>query len=379
MRGTGPVFRYFLYNRNIPVKPGTDIWTAPLPINRENNPDPGLLISNGEYFSRLKEFLSQNNFSPLILAVSGNLGRKVTAYDIHKVDIVIEKHGEFYHPARITVKGDGFSSALVANGAVSSPGKKYIFGEYEILRKLNKEFSFDFIPKVRAIGKSNIPVFLGEWFEGYHEFHLSVKDEKLKIAVWDSEKGRWHLSSDQTGALYSNMAKILSAFYHIPSFRMICHWHHGAGDFILSAKDDIDVKLITVRGYEPIIRICEDEINEAVLLEGLLIFLIHTSLRMRIDRLDGVGELVWAPDNMILPFLKGFFEGLVINPSLKGLSMTAFSGFFKDYLTGLGNERFMEFADAANLLFPQNSPERHLVKRKMENHVTKLNSGLACL
>ncbi len=381
MREKGPVFRYFLYNSKTPVKSGDPMWTAPLPVNRKNNPPTGLSVSNGEYFSALKEFLSKNNFSHLIMAVSGAIGEKITINNIHNVDIIIEKHGEFYHPARIAVKGDGFTSALVANGAVSPWGKKNIFMEYEALNRLGREFSFDFIPKAWAIGKGDIPVFLGEWFEGYHEFHLSMKDKNLKIVVWDNEKGVWYLSSNQTKALYRNMAKILAAFYHIPSFCMIYPWHHGAGDFILSVKDEnIDVKLITVRGYEPVIRVPEDEICEAVLLEGLLFFLLHISLRMRIDRLDGVGELVWADDNMILPFLKGFFEGLILNPSLSGLSMKSFSAFFKDYLAARSQRGdLMELAETARFLFPEKSREHRLVKQKMENHIMKLETEITSL
>ena len=97
-------------------------------------------------------------------------------------------------------------------------------------------------------------MFLGEWFEGYNEFHISLDpaDEKHKIIVWDHEHGNYFLSTDQTKALYRQAAKILTCYYNVETFEQISSWHHAAGDFVLKCQnDEIDLKLITVRQYRP--------------------------------------------------------------------------------------------------------------------------------
>ena len=113
--------------------------------------------------------------------------------DIREIHIWLEKHGEFYHPARIDVLALDQKVSFVLNVAVSETGIKTIKKEYHCLTKLNDEFSLCFLPEVYGFGEvasrggRKIRMFLGHWFEGYNEFHVSrdPSDTRNKIQVWD--------------------------------------------------------------------------------------------------------------------------------------------------------------------------------------------------
>ena len=92
-------------------------------------------------------------------------------------------------------------------------------------------------------------MFLGEWFSGFNEFHLS-RDPATgqgRILVWDYGAGDFFLSPEQAAGVYKEAAKILTAYYNLETFEQIFSWHHAAGDFVLKLeKGRMKVRLITV-------------------------------------------------------------------------------------------------------------------------------------
>jgi len=109
---------------------------------------------------------------------------------------------------------------------------------------MNNDFPFSFVPKVYGTGevftKDNhyISMFLGEWFEGFNEFHISrdPADGKNKIVVWDNQQSNFFLSADQIMELYRQATMILTSYYNIETFEQIFSWHHAAGDFVLKTS-----------------------------------------------------------------------------------------------------------------------------------------------
>jgi hypothetical protein len=92
-------------------------------------------------------------------------------------------------------------------------------------------------------------------------------------------------------------------------FRLIYPWHHAAGDFIARVTDDkvVDIRLTTVRGYEPFLSTEEDMVHPTL---ALFYFLLHLSIQMRLDKLDGVGDIIWADELCIEATIAGFFQAL---------------------------------------------------------------------
>ena len=80
------------------------------------------------------------------------LQQTILSGDIQEIRVHLEKHGEFYHPARIETDVVGGRVSFVLNVAVSDPGKTVINGEFYNLKKLNAEFAESFLPRVYTFG-----------------------------------------------------------------------------------------------------------------------------------------------------------------------------------------------------------------------------------
>jgi len=309
---TRPQFLYFLSRPELPVSKNSSIWQQPLPLTREQFSNPpqqneAILITHGEYILAVRSFLEKSGCKILIEVVRQHLQQDIKTEDIEQIRTFLEKHGQFYHPSRIEMQIHGQQSYFVLNVAVSKIGKNYITNEYATLKKLNQEYSLTYLPQVYGRGEVqingdlSIAMFLGEWFNTYYEFHISRdrSDNKNKIVVWDPEQGHYFLSPDQSLDLYTRTAEILTSYYNLESFEQICSWHHAAGDFVINHEDDkIDLKLITVRQYASRFKNLDDrndtENHAELILQALLVFFLSLSLKMRLDRRDGVGDIVVA-------------------------------------------------------------------------------------
>ena len=348
-------------------------------MSRHQQPNnAGICVSHGDYFTAVRNFLEQDRSEIITRAVSQHMHRDVTSQEIEEIRIFLEKHGEFYHPARIETMLHGTAIPFVLNVAISNAGKNCVQREYGLLKQLNEDFPFSFLPKVYGQGcvsitGDEIGMFLGEWFQGYNEFHISLDpaDEKYKIVVWDHEHGNYFLKTDQATNLYRQAARILTCYYNAESFEQILSWHHGAGDFVLKRQNEkIDVKLITARQYRPMFK--NNGINKEpdmeLILEALLVFFLNLTIKMRLDRLDGVGEIVWSDDTSVDGILKGFFESLALKPPI-----VSFPGplidCFRNHLLSCNQSDLFGLSQAMVDAYNPQSPEIPVIKKNLKRHV----------
>ena len=381
-----PQFKYFLSNKKNPVQKNSQIWTALLPMNRQQQPnDSGICVSHGDYFTAVRNFLEQDRSGVITRAVSQHMHREVTSQEIEEIRIFLEKHGEFYHPARIETMLHGTAIPFVLNVAISKAGKNCVQREYGLLKQLNEDFPCSFLPKVYGQGcvsitGDEIGMFLGEWFQGYNEFHISLDpaDEKHKIVVWDHEHGNYFLTADQATNLYRQAARILTCYYNVETFEQILFWHHAAGDFVLKCQNNrIDVKLITIRQYRPMFE--NNGINKdpdmELILEALLVFFLNLTIRMRFDRLDGVGEIVWSDDTWVDGILKGFFESLALKP-LISLFSEPLADCFRNHLLSCSQSDLFGLSQAMIDAYNPQSPEIPVIKKNLKRHVKILFNAI---
>ena len=130
-----PQFKYFLSNKKNPAKKNSQIWTALLPMSRKQRPyDAGICVSHGDYFTAVRNFLEQDGSEIITRAVSQHMRQEATSQEIEAINIFLEKHGEFYHPARIEAMLHGTVIPFVLNVAISNSGKNCIHN-LRILRK----------------------------------------------------------------------------------------------------------------------------------------------------------------------------------------------------------------------------------------------------
>ncbi len=389
-----PRFKFFLSSKNDSVREDDFIWSTPIPLSRHQSPsildqDIDILINHGHYFTAARDFLERDRYAIITQAVCQYLNRKILSQEIEEIRIFLEKHGEFYHPAKIETVLQAVKIPFVLNVAVTDVGKQCAQREYRLLKKLNTQYPDSFVPKVYGQGsafikmdRAEIRMFLGEWFERFNEFHISLDpdDKKYKIMVWDHEHGNFFLTPHQTMELYRQAAKILTYYYNVETFEQIFSWHHAAGDFVLTCqKDDIELKLVTVRQYRSMyennIAIESIEPDSELILEALLVFFLNMTIKMRIDRLDGVRDIVWSDDVAIKGILKGFFEALALKPEF-GVFEEHLSHCFKQHLLSCCRADFFDLNHAIVHTYPSQAPEVPVIQQHLEKHVEDLYNSI---
>ncbi len=366
---------YYLGHESCPVRKETDQWTSPIPMGRKNTSENApAVLSYGDYFKAIESFLKKDARPILIQALCRKINPDVFEKEVEKISIIAEKHGEFYHPARLSVTAKGITRQFVLNVAVSETGKRFIQKEAELIEKLNRKGSANYLPRVYGFGKaavtgrqSELLVFLGDWLEGYHEFHITKSSgPKTNIVVWDPVNGNFFLPEDKKHTLYRKTARILTSYYNLETFEQIFPWHHAAGDFVIKIKaDQLSVRLVTARGYNVLVN--NEERDPLSVLEALLVFLLNLSIRNRLDRIDGVGEIAWADDSVVAATIEGFFEALGCQKKISSMA-EPIDVFFRYYLESLSFSVLSELFEDIVKTMPALAPETSVVKRKIGRH-----------
>lgn len=310
-----PEFFFNISGKNEEILPGSVLWNHSLsgrifdsavPIQKSSAPG-GLTI--GEYFSAAKRFLSKDNAHVIRSA-------QPDGEPIQKVVVSLIKHGAFYHPMKVEVLSkDGRTSSFVLNGAVSEPGLALLKKEHGLLARLGQKSPGNFIPRVFGMGiflenGREFGFFLGQWFNGFREFHVTGPRGGRRIVVWDDFGNSSYLSFAQAASVYEQISFILTSFYGLETFEQVFPWHHAAGDFVVDPEiPGLPVKMISVRGYSPLVEFPSDPQGRYIL-PSLLFFFLNLSLRIRIDRLDGIGETVFMNESVLTACVRGFLRGL---------------------------------------------------------------------
>jgi len=354
-------------------------WHSPLPLTRPGLPAAVVPLCYGEYFSSIKHFLSADNGRGLVGALSRRLGRAVTWADIDAIHICVQKHGAFYHPARVDVFLGNMPIAFVVNVAVLPGGQAGLDPEYRLMNRLNDIFPRGHIPVVYHQGfgaafddSRRLPMFLGEWLSGYHEFHIDTVDRRPQtIRIWSKKETRLR-TPEQKALLYCRVSEILTDYYNPETFEQVFPWHHGAGDFVVRLTDnDLEVRLITVRRYASMVD--ADSGEPAAVLEAAVRFFLHLSLRMRIDRIDGTGDLVWADEAAVDGCVTGFFNGLALKNRIAILPVPLVDTMVY-YLSRLTRSDFTQALADILASYPRQAPERSLMASHLASHSKALFS-----
>jgi hypothetical protein len=379
-----PKITCFLFQQK-PAQKENPLWNQPIPLSRHSYKDTPEdkaddQISYGDYFSAVRDFLQRNEFQLLTDALSRRANRQIELKDIKEIQIHLEKHGAFYHPSRIETVGEGLKIPLVLNVALSKTGRECINKEFEILKTLNTRFGCAYLPEVYGRGdiytKDNLKVgmFLGEWFEGYNEFHISFNnsDAKKKIRVWDPVQGPVFLTLEQTRQLYCQAALILTSYYDLETFEQILPWSHGAGDFVLKLVEGrIKLRLVSARGYTSLIK--DKNRDPQSILEALLVFLLNLTIRMRLDRIDGTGDVVWSDDFAVEETISGLFQGLALKPPIP-LFADPLDVCFKGYLSFWAEKELYDLAETIVNLYDSGSPDVPVMRKNLKAHVKILSA-----
>ena len=297
------------------------------------------------YFQAIQEVLARDSYKRLLEAVKRQLALPKLPIEVERVLIYSEKHGNWYHPAKIEIITPQGCARFVLNVALTERGQAAMTGEIKTLKYFAGNFNYPWIPtlyfydesvKISSLGYENqgqsLSLFLADWFEGFHEFHLSLDpiDGITKLVLWDGSPKSNYLANRQARQIYKQISKILTLYYDPRTYDQIFPWHHGAGDFVVKIDGGRpEVRLVTVRQYGPL----ADPENMSVE-EALLFFFLNLSIRMRLDRLDGIGEIAWAGEDCLISTWEGFQEGIGIKEKDGTLAPGFRNKFLKD-LSGI--------------------------------------------
>ena len=355
------------------------LWSQVLPMPsrfRPAAPEQTVAISHGAYFGAIQTYLEADGGRPLRMALEALAPSAPRAALLQRINVILEKHGEFYHPARIQVSSGESSHALVLNVAVTPPGIECIQNEVEALNRVTPRLPTGTLPRIFDVGQSETPdglpvhMFLADWFEDHHEFHLSAdpRDGVQKTIVWDNRRGPYFLPSHLATEIFRQAAFLLSRAYDLKSSRQIYPWHHAAGDFVLRRRaDGLDLKLITVRQYAPTLA-AEDgqDLDDGARLMALMVFVANLSVRNRLDRLDGTGVMAWADDAAVAPTMAGFRQAL-------GESLSAEQIHF---LQGYTVDDWMTLLEAVGARYRLMPAEEDLLQHQMAGHAVCLQDAI---
>ncbi len=335
----------------------------------------------GDYFCAARDFLVKDQCALVRGAVAQITGQHVPPAGLRQVSVYLVKYGAFYHPGYVVVEVGRRRHPFVLNVAVSAKGRRMIAREYQVLSQLDERLDAAYWPRVFGFGEGldsdgrPIPMFLGQWLEGFHEFHLSGEPaEQRHTVVWDTQHGHRTLTRDQVGACLRQAACILTHAYNPLTFEAIRHWHHAAGDFVVALDNEgVTVRLITAREYAPIIAIADPDI--AAVLDGLLVFLLEISLKLRLDRLEGIGRIVCHDVEMVAAICEGFFQGLASAAPVHGLPGD-FVGAVREFIAMHDLEQLGSIASSVLKNISVEAGERDLLAHNLNRHLSLLRNNV---
>lgn len=357
-----PGYRYAIAGVTEDLKPEDTVFSAPLPASRHPGSGNGNFFSCGFFLHGVAAFLERNR--DILETFCGESPEDIL--------ISLEKHGAFYHPCRVVVNGKKDRS-LVVNAAVRKEASRVLRKETEALKKLFA-LKIPHLPEVLAAEEilfqgRELSFFLAPWFSGFHEFHWSTDSGDLRIHVWEEDGRRTILPSEDAGSLFEKATAILARAYDIEGFSQIFPWHHAAGDFVVRLeKGSVDeVRLISVRQYESMIDLDPEKASFGDLLDGLLYFFLNTVLRMRVDRLDGIGDLLFAPESVLPLILKGFFRGLGENPMVPE-KFSMILEMIPELVRQMGEDGLLSMYGEILRSYHPGAPEQELLRNEIEAH-----------
>jgi hypothetical protein len=386
-----PHYSYFLETADQPITPAQPAWHYLLPTGRRSfqavpagRQAPAITL--GHYFQAVRAFLEGSAQAVVARALRG---QGLAMDGAEEIGIYLAKHGECYHPARVAAQAGGTRIEWVVNVAVSPAGAAIIQNEFAALQRLNRDFFPSYLPEVYVLGEVQVQtgqplsMFLGQWLAGFHEFHLTRTGpgDETGVVLWDPENGNRILSRDQVKALYAQAARVLTHYFNISTAECIGAWHHAAGDFVVNLAGHAPVaRLVTVREYRPLLRPESAPAGRGVkgLLEALLVFFLNLTMRMRLDRLDGVGEVAWAGPEAVEGALAGVLEALAEKPELLDAPLPL-DVLFTHYLLSGTPDDLLDMCSGILASFHPHSPDTAVARAHLEEHAAALALALSRL
>lgn len=281
-------------------------------------------ISLEDYFLTIKNLILRDDARSLMALLNRLWKRPVERTELDTLTIRYEKYGTLYHIASTEITAGTDRTRIAVTTALTETSKETLEREFGLLERLNLRTGHSYLPQVyckhavevrKAEGSENLLMTLSQWFDEYHEWHFHTDEAgKQGITLWDMKSGYRLMTDEEAREIIRRATTILTYYYDMQGFHRIFPWHHGGGDFVVKSEHGaVDVKLITVRGYEPF-SLPEQVIGDRF--AAILLFFLETTLKMRLDKYEGLGESTWVGDeSLVKAAVDGFFQALTARES----------------------------------------------------------------
>jgi len=351
---------------------------------------PHSFLTLKDYFDAIRHFVLKDCSKALSRVLKGPPEERTGRDDLREVRIRSEKHGSLYHLASVEIFDRDKPVKLTVSSAVSQEGKGCLAREYETLKGLHDALDLPYLPRVYAKGEIECPVggkktetfvmMSGEWFEDYHEWHITRdrENQRQRVLIWDLKDGHRYASEGEACEILRQASRILTLYHDPETFKQIYPWHHAAGDFVVkTGEDGIHVRLTTARDYRSIMDLFSKEAVHPMI--AWVYFFLNLTLKMRLDRLDGVGETVWVEDYAIGAATAGFFEGLSAMKKAGRLQYGMENEILALFQT-ISEAEFERIFRSFHLLYEGGDPaEIPLLQANLKNHIRILVQALRAI
>ncbi len=193
------------------------LWSEALPLSLRPTPAdaaPAGKISHGDYFQAIRTYFLKDGIRHLQIALAPSCPTAIPPPRLEQIEVTLEKHGEFYHPARIRVTAPLKSRPFVLNVAATPVGLECMTNEIEALQQVIPRLPPGTLPQIYGEGQvenqnaQTFSMFLADWFEDHHEFHLADDpvDGHRRIIVWDTRKAPFFLPKHAIVNVYAQTA-----------------------------------------------------------------------------------------------------------------------------------------------------------------------------
>ena len=281
---------------------------------------------------------------------------------------------------------DGEHRAKFAVSAALAPEAKAVLDdEFGLLKELNHKYQLPYLPEAYIKDEVKIQkgekvdgfvMALSEWFEGFHEWHFTGGPAGREVmTIWDQEGGYRTASAPEAREIIRQASKILTLYYDTKTYQQIFPWHHGAGDFVVNSHEGgTDVRLVTVRGYDPIVSSESGGVIDP--LTAIAYFFLNMTLKMRLDKSEGMGEPVWAPASILPGVIEGFFEALRTKEAAEDYHAGKVAGLIQ-LLRSLGKETLNHRLHALMLSYREHDPvDSAIIEKNLEDHAGELYQAI---
>jgi hypothetical protein len=106
---------------------------------------------------------------------------------------------------------------------------------------------------------------------------------------------------------------------------------------------------------------------------ALLYFFVHLTIRMRMDRLDGTGDVAWAEDFCPAAAMEGFYEALETKEKMDGRASIDKEKFLAS-LKRFTRDDWKDMAHATLQTCPQPEADIPIIMRNLDKHVEILHA-----